>query len=90
MPDRVVDSDLVAKYISAGWETLYGGKLEFIPDPDEMIKAALAHIDKKRAALGLPAYDPAKWGKSGDARMLELERLPVDQRREAIYGTAAD
>ncbi len=90
MPDRVTDSDLVAKYISEGWEKLYGGKLEFIPNPDEMIKAALAHIDKKRAALGLPAYDAAKWGKSGDARMLELEKLPVDQRREAIYGTAAD
>jgi carbon-monoxide dehydrogenase catalytic subunit len=90
MPDRISDSDKVLRYISEGWEKIYGGKLEFIPEPDEMIKATLAHIDKKRAALGLPAYDAAKWGKSGDARMLELEKLPVDQRREAIYGTAAD
>jgi carbon-monoxide dehydrogenase catalytic subunit len=90
MPDRIADSDKVLRYISEGWEKIYGGKLEFIPEPDEMIKATLAHIDKKRAALGLPAYDAAKWGKSGDARMLELEKLPVDQRREAIYGTAAD
>jgi carbon-monoxide dehydrogenase catalytic subunit len=90
MPDRIADSDKVLHYISQGWEKLYGGKLEFIPDPNEMIKAALAHIDKKRAALGLPVYDATKWGNSGDARMLELEKLPVEQRRTAIYGTAAD
>lgn len=86
MPDRVDDSDHVLKYISEGWEKLYGGKLEFIPDPDEMIKASLAHIDKKRAALGLPAWDPNKFGKSGDSRMNDLEALPLEQRREAIYG----
>jgi carbon-monoxide dehydrogenase catalytic subunit len=90
MPDRVADSDVVLKYISQGWEERYGGKLEFIADPQEMIKATLAHIDKKRAALGLPEYDPARFGKSGDARMLTLEALPVEQRRQAIYGTAAD
>src|SRR4030043_328947 len=66
MPDRVADSDVVLKYISEGWEKLYGGKLEFIPDVDEMIRRALAHIDQKRAALGLPEYDPAKFGASGD------------------------
>ena len=86
MPDRVDDSDRVLKYMSEGWEKLYGGKLEFIPDPDEMIKASLAHIDKKRAALGLPAWDPNKFGKSGDDLMNILESMPVDQRREAIYG----
>ncbi len=86
MPDRVQESDTVLKYISEGWEKLYGGKLEFIPDPDEMVKAALAHIDKKRAALGLPEYDPHKFGRSGDARMLELEKLPLEKKREAIYG----
>jgi carbon-monoxide dehydrogenase catalytic subunit len=90
MPDRVADSDIVLKYISEGWEKRYGGKLEFIPDPQEMIKATLAHIDKKRAALGLPEYDPTRFGKSGDARMLELEALPIEKRRQAIYGTAAD
>jgi len=90
MPDRVSDSDKVLHFISQGWEKLYGGKLEFISDPDEVIKATLAHIDKKRAALGLPVYDPAKFGRSGDARMLALEALPLEERREAIYGVAAD
>jgi carbon-monoxide dehydrogenase catalytic subunit len=90
MPDRVNDSDEVLKYISEGWEKIYGGKLEFIPDPKEMIRCTLAHIDKKRAALGLPEYDPNKFGRSGDAKMLELEKLPISKRREAIYGVAAD
>jgi len=86
MPDKVSDSDIVSNYISSGWEKLLGGKLEFIADPDEMVKATLAHIDKKRAALGLPEYDPTKFGKSGDLRMLELEKMPLSERREAMYG----
>jgi len=86
MPGRVTDSDIVAHYISEGWEKLYGGKLEFIPDPEEMIKATLAHIDKKRADLGLPAWEENKFGRSGDAVMNELESLPFEKRREAIYG----
>jgi carbon-monoxide dehydrogenase catalytic subunit len=90
MPDRVNDSDEVLHYISEGWEKIYGGKLEFIPEPAEMIRKTLEHIDKKRAALGLPEYDPNKFGRSGDARMNELEKLPLAQKREAIYGLAAD
>lgn len=86
MPGRVDDSDIVAKYISEGWEKLYGGKMEFIPDPDRMIAAALAHIDKKRAALGLPAWEENKFGRSGDAAMMEIEALPLEMKREAIYG----
>ncbi len=90
MPDRVADSDIVLRYISEGWEKLYGGKMEFIADPDEMIRKTLAHIDKKRAALGLPEYDPKRFGRSGDARMLELEKLPLEERRAALYGMPAD
>ncbi len=90
MPDRVADSDIVLRYISEGWEKLYGGKLEFIPDPDEMVRKTLEHIDKKRAALGLPVYESKRFGRSGDARMLELEELPLAERRTALYGVAAD
>jgi carbon-monoxide dehydrogenase catalytic subunit len=86
MPDRVQDSDTVLKYISEGWEKIYGGKLEFVPDVDEMIRRTLEHIDKKRAALGLREYDPHLYGRSGDARMRELEALPLEKKREAIYG----
>jgi carbon-monoxide dehydrogenase catalytic subunit len=90
MPDRVADSTIVSEYISKGWEEIYGGKLEFEGDPDEMIRKTLEHIDKKRADLGLPEYDASRFGRSGDARMLEMEDLPLDQRRKAIYGVAAD
>jgi carbon-monoxide dehydrogenase catalytic subunit len=90
MPDRVDESDIVANLISSGWEEKYGGKLEFIPDPDKMVEATLAHIDAKRAALGLPEYDPSRFGRSGDAKMLELEALPLAEKRKAIYGVAAD
>lgn len=86
MPDRVSDSDRVLRYISQGWEKLVGGKLEFIQDPDEMIRATLAHIDKKRAALGLPEYRADRFGRGGDAEMLKLEALPLAERRAAIYG----
>ncbi len=86
MPDRVSDSDRVLRYISQGWEKIYGGKLEFVQDPEEMVRRSLEHIDKKRAALGLPAYDAGRFGRSGDARMLELEKLPLAERRAAIYG----
>jgi carbon-monoxide dehydrogenase catalytic subunit len=90
MPDKVSDSDIVLNYISTGWEELYGGKLEFIADPDEMIQKTLEHIDQKRADLGLPEYKSERFGRSGDARMMDLEALPLPARREAIYGVAAD
>jgi anaerobic carbon-monoxide dehydrogenase catalytic subunit len=90
MPDRVADSDIVLRYISEDWEKLYGGKMEFIADPDEMIRKTLEHIDKKRAALGLPEYDAQRFGRSGDARMQELEQLPLEERRAAMYGVPAD
>jgi carbon-monoxide dehydrogenase catalytic subunit len=86
MPDRLADSDLVLKYISEGWEALYGGKLEFSADPDEMVRRTLDHIDLKRAALGLPEYDPERFGRGGDKRMNALEALPLAERREALYG----
>ncbi len=86
MPDRMSDSDAVLHYLTEGWEKLYGGKMEFDVDPDSMIQKTLEHIDRKRAALGLPAYDPERFGRSGDARILELEQLPLAERRAALYG----
>jgi len=56
----------VTDLIGPGWERLTGGKLEFVPDPEEMLERALAHIDRKRAELGLAQYNPARFGASGD------------------------
>ncbi|MCB9453012.1 MAG: anaerobic carbon-monoxide dehydrogenase catalytic subunit [Anaerolineaceae bacterium] len=86
MPDRVEDSDIVASLISTGWEEIYGGKLEFVADPQEMIRRTLDHIDRKRADLGLPEYQPQRFGRSGDTRMRELEQLPLAERQQALYG----
>ena len=93
MPDKMKESTDALSFMSYGWERLYGGKLEFVPDPAEMVRLTLAHIDKKRAALGLPVYDPERFGRSGDARMVLLEEelegivSPAD-RQAALYGVA--
>ncbi len=88
MPDRVSDSDIVTNIIDQGWEKRYGGKMEFIPEAEDMIRATLDHIDLKRKELGLPEYDPEQFGASGDQQMLELQDLPLEERRKAIYGVA--
>jgi len=76
----------VMRLISDGWEEKVGGRMEFISDGEEIVRRSLAHIDKKRADLGLPAYDASNWGKSGDARMETVLALPLEERIEAIYG----
>jgi carbon-monoxide dehydrogenase catalytic subunit len=86
----VEGSEGVTDLLSRGWEAKVGGKIEFVVEPQEMLRRILEHIDKKRAALGLPAYDPDKFGRSGDARMLEIEALPPAQRAEALYGVPAN
>jgi len=82
----VESSDEVVKIMSEGWDKMVGGKLEFVPDDAEIVRRSLAHIDAKRAALKLPPYDPNKFGKSGDARMNELVKLPLKERMAALYG----
>ncbi len=83
----VSGSPEVLQLMTEGWESKVGGKLEFIEDPEEIVKRAIEHIDKKRAALGLAEYDPSKWGRSGDGRMAEVLELPLEKRLEAIYGS---
>ena len=82
----VSGSEDVLRIMSEGWEKKVGGRLEFIEEGEEIVRRAFAHIDKKRAALGLAEYDASKWGRSGDRRMPELLELPLEERIEAIYG----
>jgi carbon-monoxide dehydrogenase catalytic subunit len=82
----VEGSDEVVRIMSEGWEEAVGGKIEFIVDEAEMVKHIIDHIDKKREALGLPAYEPEKYGQSGDARMNDLLELAPEERAEALYG----
>ena len=88
--DKVPESVLVAQHMSEGWGEIYGARLEFLDDPQEMIRRTLSHIDAKREALGLPEYDPALFGQSGDSRFEEVEETigdaPIEERRAALYG----
>jgi carbon-monoxide dehydrogenase catalytic subunit len=83
----LASDDVVQKLMTEGWEEKFGGKMEFEVDEKEILRKALEHIDKKRAALKLPAWEPTRHGKSGDWRMEELFKLPVEERFEALYGT---
>jgi len=82
----VSGSQTVLDIMSKTWEERIGGKLEFIKEGEEIVRRAMEHIDKKRAALGLPEYDASKWGRSGDHRMPSLLSLPLEERIEAGYG----
>ncbi len=82
-------SEEVTRILSEGWEEKVGGKIEFIVEAETMVERILEHIDKKRAALGLPEYDPTRFGRSGDARMSELLEMAPEARAEALYGTPA-
>jgi carbon-monoxide dehydrogenase catalytic subunit len=77
-------SDEVVKVMTETWEKVLGGKMEFVTTDEEMLQKTLAHIDAKRAALGLPAYDPKKFGRSGDWRVTELFERAASA--EALYG----
>jgi carbon-monoxide dehydrogenase catalytic subunit len=46
-------SEVMMDYLDRGMEELYGGKWDFVADPEEMAKKIIAHIDKKRQALGI-------------------------------------
>jgi carbon-monoxide dehydrogenase catalytic subunit len=82
----VSGSEGVVEILSKRWEEKVGGRLEFVLDKEEIVRRAIEHIDRKREALGLNAYDPSRWGKSGDRRMPELLELPLEERIEAAYG----
>jgi carbon-monoxide dehydrogenase catalytic subunit len=82
-------SEEVQNLIGEGWREKFGGRLEFVIDPEEILQRTLAHIDERRAALKLPEYDASKWGESGDKRMLQLIELPFEERQAALYGEPA-
>jgi carbon-monoxide dehydrogenase catalytic subunit len=69
MHNPVAGSEEVVELINQGWESQVGGKMEFEPDVERLIEKTLAHIDAKRAALGLVEYEPGRFGRSGDQSM---------------------
>jgi carbon-monoxide dehydrogenase catalytic subunit len=85
----VEGSEEVTNLLSQGWEEKVGGKIEFVVESEEMVRRILEHIDKKRADLGLPEYDPEKYGRSGDWRIQDLMKLSPEENAEALYGEPA-
>jgi carbon-monoxide dehydrogenase catalytic subunit len=79
-------SDLVTDIMTDEWEQRFGGKLEFVTEAQEIVSKTLEHIDKKRAALKLPAYDPTRFGASGDRLVEEYLAEPVEKQMAELYG----
>jgi carbon-monoxide dehydrogenase catalytic subunit len=79
-------ADAVTDILSGEWEERFGGKLEFVVEAEEIVQKTLEHIDKKRAALKLPAYDPSRFGASGDASVEAYMELPAEQQLAEMYG----
>jgi 6Fe-6S prismane cluster-containing protein len=46
-------SDVVTNIHANKWEEKYGGMLHFIPEWEDIFEASMAHIQKKREALGI-------------------------------------
>ena len=82
-------SEEVTQIMSEGWENAVGGKLEFVPDIQEMIDRSMTHIDKKRAALNLPEYDSERFGQSGDVPLQDYFALSTEEQQAQIYGMTA-
>ncbi|MBI2952724.1 MAG: anaerobic carbon-monoxide dehydrogenase catalytic subunit [Chloroflexi bacterium] len=57
----VGDSAEVTEIITKGWEEKVGGKLEFEPDFDEILRKSMDHIELKRKALKLGSWAPGKY-----------------------------
>ncbi|NLE76121.1 MAG: anaerobic carbon-monoxide dehydrogenase catalytic subunit [Chloroflexi bacterium] len=80
-------SEEVTRLIGEGWEAKVGGQMEFEPDTQKIIQKTLAHIDAKRAALGLAEYDPKRFGRSGDQPLQDYFAVPAEQR--SLYSRKA-
>ncbi len=75
----------VTRIMSEVWQEKVGGKLEFVPDHHEILTKALAHIDAKRAALGLAPWDQSRFGASGDTPIREFLAAASDERPLNVY-----
>jgi carbon-monoxide dehydrogenase catalytic subunit len=60
----VANSPEVAELLSKGWEDKTGGKLEFVPDYEEIFKRSMDHIEKKRKELKLRDWAPGAYART--------------------------
>ncbi len=75
-------SSQVKEIMTKQWEERFGGKFDFIPDPEEILKKSLEAIDRKRDGLKLRKYEPGRFGTErklmtmADRRKLEAAARP--------------
>ncbi len=74
-------SDAVTDIISSGWEKKLGGKLEFEPDSQKIIRNVLDHIGEKRKALGIFGIGPHDQEPSEIEKRKALRRWQMKLRR---------
>lgn len=55
----IFGSPNVIKLLTEGLEAVFGATFAVEPDPDRAAALIRQHIERKRAGLGLPAFDPA-------------------------------
>lgn len=79
-------SEGVTHILSDEWDQRFGGKLEFVVEAEDIVAKTLEHIDKKRAALKLPAYDPSRFGESGDVPIQVYLEEPLEVQMAELYG----
>jgi hypothetical protein len=75
----------VNRIMTEVWDAKVGGKLEFVPDYREILRRSLAHIDAKRAALGLAPWDPSRFGSSGDTPIRGWLEVSPEERALNVY-----
>jgi carbon-monoxide dehydrogenase catalytic subunit len=76
-----VEASPIVQSIKQGlWQKRFGGKLEFIPDPEQILESALKSIDAKRDELKLRKYEPGKFA---------AERVLMDMSDRQKLGKAA-
>ena len=74
----VSGSPTVEEILNKIWPGQLQGKLEFEPDPAEIVKKALAHIKERRAALGLTEYKPGKYVRIGAPTSFDASPRPLE------------
>ncbi len=74
-------SQQVSTIISSDWEKRLGGRLEFEPDIQEILKNVLSHIGKKRKALGILGTGPFKEEASEMEKRKALRKWQMRLRR---------
>ena len=67
----------VDKFLSEGLEEIVGGKWSFEPDLKKMVKLIIAHIEKKRDALGINVKKERKLYNMEDRRSLAVDASEV-------------